>query len=298
MDVTGYGAVSRAVLHLGPDGGDVHQRRRGPQPGMGRTRLPLHRAAATMGRDLASAPPLRLSPTGEWDFRTLQLPPGDAGDEGGGVARIDYDHVADRYHAGRAVALDRLDGWRQAIQPYVDNATSPSSTSAPVRASGRRHSHSWFALPVVAVEPSAGMRAGRRPARASPRSGPGRRPSRGPPLSLLIDLFRLDFHRHPPCGGCPRMRPRAGPGAHARRRRPHPQLVPRSPRGDRVVQYFPAAKRVAETFPTVEELTRCLRRAPSSDGRSSGSGSRGRPPCAPSVTWWSTCDKATPLWRR
>ena len=76
------------------------------------------------------------------------------------MARLDYDQVADRYHAGRGVPLDHLDGWRSAIGPHVVDGAG----AAPLLDLGAGTGiwtvafRQWFEAPVVAVEPSHGMR--------------------------------------------------------------------------------------------------------------------------------------------
>ena len=172
------------------------------------------------------------------------------------MARIDYDHVADRYHTGRAVALDRLDEWRKAIQPYVAGRDLPVLDLGAGTGIWTTALDSWFALPVVAVEPSAGMRA------VAVRHGLPRRAAliggraEALPLrssSISAAWISTVIHHVEDVSACARELNRTlVPGGAVLIRNSFPG------RHEEIALfgYFPAAKRVAETFPTVDELTR------------------------------------------
>lgn len=76
------------------------------------------------------------------------------------MARIDYDAVARDYDAARAVPLDALTAWRDALRPYL-----PPAGGAPVLDLGSgtgmfaQALARWFGTRVVGVEPSHAMRA-------------------------------------------------------------------------------------------------------------------------------------------
>jgi ubiquinone/menaquinone biosynthesis C-methylase UbiE len=70
----------------------------------------------------------------------------------------DYERMAARYDAGRALPLDQIDGWRIVLSLYVEPSPRPlldlgSGTGIFSEALAR-----WFEVTVVGVEPSAGMR--------------------------------------------------------------------------------------------------------------------------------------------
>lgn len=70
----------------------------------------------------------------------------------------DYERMAARYDAGRALPLDQIDGWRVVLSRYVEPSPRPlldlgSGTGLFSEALAR-----WFDVTVVGVEPSAGMR--------------------------------------------------------------------------------------------------------------------------------------------
>ena len=174
---------------------------------------------------------------------------------GDAMARIDYDRIAERYHAGRAVTLDRLDGWRQATEPYVRGHDLPLLDLGAGTGIWVTALCSWFAIPVVAVEPSAGMRAVA-VGNGLPRGAvlvAGRAeaiPLRPATVSAVwistvihhvrdLAACRDELDRVLETGGAVLIR-NSFPGRHE-------EIA--------LFQYFGAAKRVAETFPTVDELT-------------------------------------------
>jgi SAM-dependent methyltransferase len=74
------------------------------------------------------------------------------------MARVDYNAMAACYDAGRAVPLDALAPWRSAVEPYISVEgvvlDVGSGTGIFAEAFAR-----WFGVRVIGVEPSAGMRA-------------------------------------------------------------------------------------------------------------------------------------------
>lgn len=171
------------------------------------------------------------------------------------MARIDYDEIADRYHAGRAVALDHLDGWREAIQPYVRQRDLPVLDLGAGTGIWTTALSSWFALPVVAVEPSAGMRQvavrGGLPRGAALVGGRAEAlPFR--PSTIAFAWVSTVIHHVEDVPACARELDRVLiPGGSVLIRNSFPG------RHEEIAlfEYFAAAKRVAETFPTVEGLT-------------------------------------------
>ena len=74
------------------------------------------------------------------------------------MARVDYNAMADRYDAGRAAPLDALAPWRSAVEQYisVDGVVLDIGSGTGIFAEAFAR---WFAARVIGVEPSAGMRA-------------------------------------------------------------------------------------------------------------------------------------------
>jgi ubiquinone/menaquinone biosynthesis C-methylase UbiE len=78
--------------------------------------------------------------------------------EGIPMARIDYDAEAERYQAGRQVPLDHLANWKDAAGKYLAAGTEPILDLGAGTGIWMRAFSTWFAKPVIGVEPSAGMR--------------------------------------------------------------------------------------------------------------------------------------------
>ncbi len=76
------------------------------------------------------------------------------------MARVDFDQMAAEYQRARSLTLEGLAGWREALAAYL-----PAEGDLPVLDLGAGTSMfasaiaGWFDVDVVAVEPSAGMRA-------------------------------------------------------------------------------------------------------------------------------------------
>jgi ubiquinone/menaquinone biosynthesis C-methylase UbiE len=71
--------------------------------------------------------------------------------------RTDYERVAAVYDAGRATPLETLEGWRRAITPLITGAEPILNLGAGTGIWAEALAH-WFAVDVVAIEPSAAMR--------------------------------------------------------------------------------------------------------------------------------------------
>ena len=74
------------------------------------------------------------------------------------MARVDYDAEAERYQAGRQVPLDHLANWKDATGKYLADGTEPILDLGAGTGIWMRAFSTWFAKPVIGVEPSAGMR--------------------------------------------------------------------------------------------------------------------------------------------
>ncbi len=171
------------------------------------------------------------------------------------VARVDYDREAEHYHAGRDVPLDHLVAWRHVLEPYVVNLGGPVLDVGAGTGIWMRAFAAWFALPVVGVEPSVGMWSTAReiglPAGASMTGGRAEAiPLRSGSVAMAwmstvvhhitdLDGTAAELARVIRPGGAFLIR-NSFPGR-------HDEIM--------LLSYFPAAKQVADTFPTVEHLT-------------------------------------------
>jgi ubiquinone/menaquinone biosynthesis C-methylase UbiE len=78
------------------------------------------------------------------------------------MARVDYDRMAPDYLEGRALPPDGMEPWRAAIQPWLPAGRSGRWPVLDLGAGTGQFAAAiagWFGTGVVAVEPSAGMRA-------------------------------------------------------------------------------------------------------------------------------------------
>ncbi len=128
------------------------------------------------------------------------------------MARVDYNAIADRYDAGRAAPLDALGPWRSAVEPHVPAAGVVLDVGSGTGIFAEAFAR-WFGVRVIGVEPSAGMRA----------------------QFSDLDRCACEIGRALTLNGTVLIRS-AFPG-----RLDHIRLF----------DYFPMAREVAETFPTV-----------------------------------------------
>jgi SAM-dependent methyltransferase len=78
------------------------------------------------------------------------------------MARVDYDRMAPDYLEGRALPPDGMAPWRAAIRPWLPAGRAGRSPVLDLGAGTGQFAAAiagWFGVEVVAVEPSAGMRA-------------------------------------------------------------------------------------------------------------------------------------------
>ena len=172
----------------------------------------------------------------------------------------DYEHMAERYDAGRALPLEWIDAWRVALGPHLRDSSLPvldlgSGTGLWSDALAR-----WFAVPIVGVEPSHAMR------QQAVRKGlaPGVAISGGAaehiPLkagSCHCAWLSTVLHHIPDVRACARELRRV--------LSPHSPVLVRNSFGDRLegihwLRYFPAAQRLAaRRWPSVEATAREFR---------------------------------------
>jgi len=166
------------------------------------------------------------------------------------MASVDHNAMAASYDAGRAVSLAALEPWRSALEPYLSAERVVfdlgSGTGIFAEAFAR-----WFGVRVVGVEPSAGMRARAVHERTHPLvlyvGGTAER------LPLKRGAGRVAWlstviHHFSDLQGCAREVGHVlGPDGVVLIRSAFADRLDRI----RLFRYFPEARKVAETFPTV-----------------------------------------------
>lgn len=70
----------------------------------------------------------------------------------------DYEQMAGRYDAGRALPLEWIDEWRKVLAPYVEGSARPVLDLGSGTGLWSEALAHWFAVSIVGVEPSDGMR--------------------------------------------------------------------------------------------------------------------------------------------
>jgi len=178
-----------------------------------------------------------------------------------GVARIDYEVVAPDYVAGRGLEADGLEGWRDAVTPYLAELKLPlvdigsgAGQFAPLFAE-------WFGVEVAGVEPSGGMRAEAERTNAHPRVRYVAGDAEHLPLgdeSCGAAWISTVIHHIPDLGAAAReIRRVLAPGG--------PLLIrsafPGRWSGVSLFQFFPEAGRVVDTFPSIERVARVFAEA-------------------------------------
>lgn len=178
------------------------------------------------------------------------------------MARVDFDALAASYEAARAIPIDGLTAWREALSPYL-----PPAGRLPLLDLGCGTGQfavllaDWFGVHVVAVEPSPGMLAQARALRPHPgisyvRGDAGRIPFAR--QSCGAAWLSTVIHHLPSLSDCAselgRVLASGGrvlirssfPGRHE-----HITLF----------RFFPGASRIASTFPSVETVAAAFRPA-------------------------------------
>jgi len=171
------------------------------------------------------------------------------------MTRIDYERVARDYDDARAIELQGLQSWREAVAPFVAEASAH-----PVLDVGAGTGlfalafAEWFDVPVVAVEPSAAMRSEAQTRRAHPRiqyvDGDATRLPVAREEAGLAWLSTV-VHHIPDLVDCARALRTA--------LRPNGPVLVRSAFPGRLdditlFRFFPEGRRVVATFPTVEQI--------------------------------------------
>jgi ubiquinone/menaquinone biosynthesis C-methylase UbiE len=173
--------------------------------------------------------------------------------------RVDYNRMAAVYDCGRGLPLEALEAWRAALSPYL-----PPETGMPVLDLGSgtgRFSNAlaeWFDADVIGVEPAEGMRREAQRKITHPRVAYIGGEAESIPLrdgSCDSAWLSTVIHHIADLPGCARELRRV--------LRPHGRVLIRSSFPDRhddimVYRFFPAARKIAETFPTVEATVKAF----------------------------------------
>lgn len=175
--------------------------------------------------------------------------------------RIDYDGEARAYSRSRGLPSQALEGWRRALAPYL------AATAGRVLDLGSGTGHfaaalaQWFSVDVVGVEPSPGMIAEARSENAHPLVTYVRGCGEWLPLSdasCSAAWLSTVVHQVEDLPACARELARVLlPGMPVLIRGAFPGRL------DHITlfRFFPAARRVAETFPSIDDLRSVFTRA-------------------------------------
>jgi SAM-dependent methyltransferase len=170
------------------------------------------------------------------------------------MARVDYDREALRYQAGRGVRLEDLEEWRVIVRRFLPPASAPLLDVGAGTGIWLRAFSSWLDRPVVGLEPSRGMRLVAANEGIDGASMVAGRAERIPLRTESCSAVWLStvVHHLEDLGLCAReiRRVLAEPG---------PVLIRNSfpNRHDEValLRFFAAARRVANSFPSVDQVT-------------------------------------------
>jgi len=175
------------------------------------------------------------------------------------MARIDFDAVAAGYDQGRAIPSDGLDAWRTALARYL-----PPPGARPVLDLGCGTGlfadllARWFEVDVIGVDPSAGMLAEARRVRSGARIRYVQGRAEALPLgdrSCGAAWLSTMIHHVADLAACAAELARVlAPSAPVLVRSAFPGRLD----GITLFRFFPEARAIAESFPTVEALAAVL----------------------------------------
>jgi ubiquinone/menaquinone biosynthesis C-methylase UbiE len=175
------------------------------------------------------------------------------------MARIDYNLAAVTYDEGRARPLRVFDEWRRRLAEHL-----PRGADGPVLDLGAGTGIwaeafvDWFGLPVVALEPAAGMRAQARSKGLPPEVTIVAGDAQAIPLrdaTCRAAWLSTVIHHISDLGACAAELRRVLPaGAPVLIRSSFPGRHDEIP----LFRFFPAAGQVAKTFPTVDQIVAIL----------------------------------------
>jgi ubiquinone/menaquinone biosynthesis C-methylase UbiE len=175
------------------------------------------------------------------------------------MTSTDYERMAAVYDQGRALPLEWLDEWRKALSDLVSGSSHPLLDLGSGTGLFAQALVDWFEVAVVGVEPSAGMRlAAARKNHSSEIAYVGGTAERLPLATGSCSSAWLSTVLHH-ISDLP-----ASAGELRRVVREGGRVLIRNSFGDRLdhihwLEYFPAAKRLAETrWPTVDDTARAF----------------------------------------
>jgi ubiquinone/menaquinone biosynthesis C-methylase UbiE len=177
------------------------------------------------------------------------------------MARIDYDAAAADYARSRALSLEAMDGWREAVRLRLPSSRCRIVDIGSGAGSFAYAFAAWFDARVVGVEPSAGMLASAAREYAHARVAYVRGDAHALPLrDATCDAAWLSTVVHhfadlDAAAGEARRVVRDGGVALVR------SSFPGRHDGITLFRRFPGASRVAESFPTLERTTEAFTRA-------------------------------------
>jgi ubiquinone/menaquinone biosynthesis C-methylase UbiE len=170
------------------------------------------------------------------------------------MARVDYDRMAESYDRARAVPLDGLGAWRQALARHL-----PPGSGLPVLDLGSGTGQfaealvRWFGVQVIGVEPSPGMRAEAVRRRSLPEirylAGEAERIPLAKASCGAAWLSTVIHHLDDLRASARELRRVLARGAPVVIRNAFPGRLERLT----VLRFFPEARKVAETFPELCE---------------------------------------------
>ncbi len=170
------------------------------------------------------------------------------------MARVDYDREAERYQAGRQLSPEALSEWRDAISMFGPSGSGPILDVGAGTGIWMDAFTEWFANPVIGVEPSSGMRrvAAARGLGSCAHLLAGRAEAipLGAGTCSMAWLSTVVHHLADRPGCAEQLRAVLSSGAPVLIRNSFPF------RHEEVMlfRYFEAASRVANAFPTVEQV--------------------------------------------
>ena len=170
------------------------------------------------------------------------------------MARIDYDKAAASYDRGRARPPEHLEEWHAALRPYlsIERGQEPVLDLGAGTGIWSRALTSWFGVSVVALEPSPGMRAAALTKRLVGRVAMVAGDGQAIPLRegcCQAAWLSTVIHHIPDLDACAiELRRVLRPEGLVLIRNSFPGRQDEIP----LFRFFPAARAVAETFPTLE----------------------------------------------
>jgi ubiquinone/menaquinone biosynthesis C-methylase UbiE len=170
------------------------------------------------------------------------------------VARVDYDRQAERYQVGRQVPLETFAAWRDAIGRFLPERTDLILDLGAGTGIWTYALASWFDKPVIGVEPSEGMRKVAQAQGLEPNMCLVAGRAEAIPLgsgTCSVAWLATVVHHFDDLRLCAaELRRVLTPGGRVLIRNSFPH------RHDEIMlfRFFEAARRVANTFPTVEEV--------------------------------------------